>query len=363
MISLLKKLPKPPINKINWPWTEETDPNIYNLKVEWPKISIVTPSFNQGQFIEETIRSILLQNYPNLEYIIIDGGSTDNTVEVIKKYEPWITFWVSEADKGQSDAINKGLKQSTGEIFNWINSDDCLLPQALFKVGKAFTDSKTQMFIAGSHLIDSERNVIRKNYGRPLQSTEALTIALNPINQPSTFFRTMFVKQSKISSNLHYNMDYELWVKFFCRYTLKEVCKEKTYIAEYRIHDESKTNLESDRTGIAFEKAFTSEKILIFKKLANALEEEKIEYVLDKLCVTGSDYDFILPDGCKKDILRLALYLYVYELSRKLLYAKRFAEGVLLSRIIEVENYPTYMQKDVLHVKRKLKINSFLPWV
>ena len=88
---------------------------------DWPRISIVTPSYNQGQYIEETIRSILLQGYPNLEYIIIDAGSTDQTVEIIKKYEMFLSYWVSESDNGQAHAINKGLSLCTGEIFNWIN--------------------------------------------------------------------------------------------------------------------------------------------------------------------------------------------------------------------------------------------------
>ena len=97
----------------------------------YPRISIVTPSYNQGQFIEQTIRSVLLQNYPNLEYIIIDGGSTDNTVETIEKYEQYITYWVSEPDRGQSHAINKGFARCTGEIMAWLNSDDLYLPSAL----------------------------------------------------------------------------------------------------------------------------------------------------------------------------------------------------------------------------------------
>jgi len=92
---------------------------------------LITPSFNQGADIEETIRSVLLQGYPNLEYIIIDGGSSDETVDIIKKYAPWITYWVSEPDQGQSDAINKGLARATGEWVNWLNSDDFLLPGAL----------------------------------------------------------------------------------------------------------------------------------------------------------------------------------------------------------------------------------------
>ena len=110
-------------------------------------ISIVTPTYNQGQYIEQTIQSVLNQNYPNLEYIIIDGGSTDNTVEIIKKYEKHLKFWVSEKDNGQANAINKGLQYCTGEIFNWLNSDDYLEPGALLNIANAFS-SNVQM-VAG----------------------------------------------------------------------------------------------------------------------------------------------------------------------------------------------------------------------
>src|SRR3954469_25975702 len=103
-----------------------------------PKISIVTPSFNQEQFLEETILSVLNQHYPNLEYIIIDGGSKDNSVDIIKKYADRLTFWISEPDKGQSDGINKGLCRCTGEIVTWLNSDDCYLEGTLHKVANYF---------------------------------------------------------------------------------------------------------------------------------------------------------------------------------------------------------------------------------
>ena len=111
-MGLISQLPPPPPDRTGWPWTEESPrlPSHMPDGSKWPKISIVTPSYNQGKFIEKTIRSVLLQNYTNLEYIIMDGGSTDESVEIIKKYKPWLTHWGSEKDEGQSDAINRGFK-------------------------------------------------------------------------------------------------------------------------------------------------------------------------------------------------------------------------------------------------------------
>src|ERR1700741_2339226 len=106
-----------------------------------PKISIITPSYNQGKYIEQTILSVIEQGYPDYELIIIDGGSTDDTIEVIKKYESKIAYWISEKDNGQADAINKGLAKATGEIFNWINSDDILEKDALQIIGEYFLNN------------------------------------------------------------------------------------------------------------------------------------------------------------------------------------------------------------------------------
>ena len=113
----INELPSPPPGKRGWPWTEDSPqlPDTMPDGSPWPKISIVTPSLNQGPFIEETIRSVLLQGYPNLEYIIMDGGSTDESIEIIKKYEPWLAYWESEPDRGQSHAINKGFQRASGD--------------------------------------------------------------------------------------------------------------------------------------------------------------------------------------------------------------------------------------------------------
>ena len=147
----LKDLPPAPEGKRGWPWTEQTEPLPDKMAdgSDWPRISIVTPSYNQGQFIEETIRSVLLQGYPNLEYIIIDGSSDDNSVEVIKKYESWLAHWVSEPDNGQSDALNKGFHYSSGTISAYLNSDDLYFPNVFWDVADVFL-KKTDIKWLGS---------------------------------------------------------------------------------------------------------------------------------------------------------------------------------------------------------------------
>ena len=120
----VSELPKPPLGKTGWPWTLEgraTEPR-YSSGYECPQITLVTPSYNQAEFVETTIRSVLLQGYSNLEYFVMDGNSSDSSCDVIRKYEKWITAWVSESDRGQSHAINKGLAKATGRVFGWLNS-------------------------------------------------------------------------------------------------------------------------------------------------------------------------------------------------------------------------------------------------
>lgn len=135
---LLASLPPAAAGRTGWPWTVETDPPADRTTSTWPRISIVTPSFQQAAYLEETLRSVLLQNYPNLEFLVLDGGSTDGSAALIERYAPHLAYWQSRPDGGQADAINQGFSRATGEIVGWLNSDDFYLPGALLAVARAF---------------------------------------------------------------------------------------------------------------------------------------------------------------------------------------------------------------------------------
>jgi glycosyltransferase involved in cell wall biosynthesis len=207
----------------------------------YPKISIVTPSYNQGQFLEECIESILGQNYPNLEYIIMDGGSTDNSAEIIKKYEKYLTYWQSKPDNGQYQAINDGFKRTSGEIMAWLNSDDKYQPNAFFKVAATFKDFSYVEWMVGRpsywnrngnifnvepyHPTYSIKNYLKKNYTSPL------------IQQESTFWRRSLWEKAggTLKTDLVFAGDFELWIRFF-RYA--PLCSVDTLIGGYRHHGE-----------------------------------------------------------------------------------------------------------------------------
>ena len=237
----LSELPPPPPEKNGWPWTEESPqmPAVLPNGCSWPMVSIVTPSFNQAQFVEETIRSVLLQGFPNLEYIFIDGGSTDGTLDIVKKYEHWL-IWVSEQDDGQSDAINKGWGKSRGEVITWINSDDFYSPNALRLVMEKFICSTESDFICGDcNCVNAQsRNlgILRSsNFDLRRQMT-----GRNQILQPSTFFRRKILDQiGVLDVSLQYVMDYDFWVRALIAGSTMQHIPEM--FSNYRIHHHAKS--------------------------------------------------------------------------------------------------------------------------
>ena len=211
--------------------------------MQGPKISIIVPSLNQGSYIEQTILSILQQDYENREVIIIDGGSTDETVSIIKKYEDKLSYWVSEKDKGQAEAINKGLRVATGDLFNWINSDDYLEPGALIAIAKAYQASPEKKIFCGyTHCFHDKSGATSHTYRMGVKSTVVDTIMNVEMNQPGSFYKTEVVRElGYINESLHYVFDGELWFRFLCRYALDAVCFSDALIAHFRLHQASKS--------------------------------------------------------------------------------------------------------------------------
>ncbi len=226
----------------NRSWGDSSSSLKHVCKNAWPKISIITPSYNQGQYIEQTILSVINQKYPNLEYIIIDGGSTDNTVEIIKKYEKHITYWVSEPDRGQSHAINKGLERCTGDVFNWLNSDDYYAPEALIKVGEAFTNSDTYVLAGRERRINKHGQEVGISKGTTIMANLSETIGKCHIDQPSTFFRLSTLKPLlPLDETFHYLMDGELWLRYLLYWGQDQVEKTNSVLVNFRLHETSKT--------------------------------------------------------------------------------------------------------------------------
>ena len=211
----LSDLPPPPPDKTGWPWTEESPP-LRSTPPEgtpWPKVSIVTPSLNQGQFIEETIRSVLLQGYPDLEYLVVDGGSTDDTIDIVKKYGHWISHWESEPDRGQSHAINKGFARAKGEIVAWLNSDDFYLPGAVAAAARFLTAHPEAALVYGQvRVVDIKSKCLRIGPARKFTLEEAFFES--PIPQPAAFMRASAVRAAgDLDESYHFSMDYDLWLR------------------------------------------------------------------------------------------------------------------------------------------------------
>jgi glycosyltransferase involved in cell wall biosynthesis len=246
---LLIELPPPPSGKTGWPWTETSTHFIESImsNKSCPRISIITPSYNQGIYLEATVRSVLLQKYPELEFIIIDGGSTDNSVDIIRKYERWIKYWVSEPDDGQAYAIDKGIRKATGDILAWLNSDDVLCPGALHKVAEQYVRMPEVDLVYGDcDMIDQSGNVFSRFNVRAGGIIELLEE--NFISQPSAFFsRRALEKTGGLDRGLNYAMDYDLWIRIFLK--KMHVYYLPITLSQFRYHDTSKSGLKSVRFG------------------------------------------------------------------------------------------------------------------
>jgi len=237
-----------------------------------PRISLITPSFQQAGYLEECMASVQQQGYPSLEHIVVDGGSSDGSKAVIEHYAERLAWWCSEKDRGQSHAINKGLGHATGSIFGWLNSDDLLLPGALERVGQAFAADPQLLVLCG-------RRIIRASDGG--QTISPLNDAATPVewftdpvvNQQATFYRMDVVKAAGgVDEALHYVMDLDLWWRILFMFGTTSVRFVPAELAVFRYHAESKTTMDSS--------AFSRETGAVLRGLVEGSQQQDLLEVL-----------------------------------------------------------------------------------
>ena len=245
----INELPKPDTKRTGWPWTEGSPqlPDCQKDGSPWPKVSIVTPSYNQGEFIEETIRSVLLQGYPNLEYIIIDGGSSDDSVDIIQKYSPWLTAWVSEPDRGQTHAVNKGFGRCTGSILAWMNSDDTYESGAIAAVVKTMQKTSDIDVVYGNiKMTDEMGATLTELRSVPFHPQAFLYETVHITSQSAVFWkRTLLLAVGDVREELNYAMDRDLLIRFMEKGATFKFLHQT--LGTYRCHSGAKTSSDKSR--------------------------------------------------------------------------------------------------------------------
>lgn len=274
-------------SKTDWPWAEESPQLPDNMPGDsidrlrpcsgqagqmapWPRVSIVTPSYNQAAYIEATIRSVLLQGYPNLEYIVMDGGSTDGSVDIIRKYEPYLAYWTSGSDRGQADALSKGFERATGQILGFVNSDDILLPDALLAVARFLMRHTTVHLVVGkSLLVDSDGRTIMPVMGLPPSFHSLLFSGCRGFKQPATFWsREAFFEVGGLDTSFPLTFDFEFFLRLVRKYSAHRI---NQYVAAFRIHPQSVTSTKQDAIFIEHQRVLRHHGLDSYSRLIRAL--------------------------------------------------------------------------------------------
>ncbi|MBO9701646.1 MAG: glycosyltransferase [Sporocytophaga sp.] len=302
------------------------------------KISVITPSFNQGQYLEETIVSVINQGYDNLELIIIDGNSSDNSVEIIHKYESHLTYWISEPDKGQSEAINKGLKKANGDIIMWLNSDDMLLPGTLARVNEYFNNHPNADIIHGEALLFGEK-INEKVIGKDKEDLKFKYLAYIPFPQPSSFVRKkVWDKIGGVNQSLHYGMDFEFYAKAFLAGFV--FMKVDDLFSKYRIHKYSKSNDDLN---------FAKDWAKVFSKILRSVSRgsQMIQWLSKVGIYQEEESVFELSERIDVDHLRKSLLYHLFIQAHYHYNALSLEKAHNISELVKTIDYEFYIEKDL----------------
>lgn len=314
------------------------------------KISIITPCYNAASYIEQTINSILNQGYSNLEYIIIDGGSTDGTIEIIKKYADKLAYWVSEPDNGQSDAINKGIAVATGEIFNWINADDYLEPNVLNLIATEFLENEIDVVCTKTNLVDVNGLFLRINEATHIDWSFQRLMSYFGLNQQGMYWKLDVIRElNGVNSSFNYGMDLDLWKRYLLSFGLDRTKKTNLISANFRL-------LETSKTGSDFEinaHLFQEENNAALMQYANEQGEayvKGIQYLFPnykKDLVNKKVHSMLPKQFVKKWLLEL-----FYSKAKEFFYANNFKATHALIKLIPLTEYSGDELKNLKSFKR-----------
>lgn len=243
LAATMSELPHPLVDRIGWPWTANSRqlPATMPSGAPWPRVSIVTPSYNQAAYLEEAIRSVLLQGYPNLEYIVMDGGSTDGSAEIIERYEPWLSYLRIGPDGGQADALARGFEQASGEILAWLNSDDRYRPGALVRAARFFAERPKVVFGNGDVCyMDADGHQLERIYAVRASYLLTANMGRHGWPQQGCFWRRWAYEEvGGIDDQFRFCMDRDLFLRLARMGPTRRIPGPS--LADFRIHDEAKS--------------------------------------------------------------------------------------------------------------------------
>ncbi|HRH70954.1 MAG TPA: glycosyltransferase family 2 protein [Flavobacteriales bacterium] len=297
-----------------------------------PRISLVTPSFMQAAFLDGCLTSVREQAYPSLEHIVVDGGSTDGSVQLIEQASSTLAWWCAEKDQGQSHAINKGLSHATGDVFGWLNSDDLLLPGSLAQVGAAFAADPDLVVYGGRRILRSMTDVDTPSGLDDASRPDAL-FTDPKVNQQSTFYRLGVVKAiGGVETALHYAMDLELWWQVLFAQGTDHLRFDALDLAVFRYHPDSKT--------VRDQAAFRSETAAILRQLAVQVDQHDLVAVLDQGYPDRIALRPMSVDGSKAPIIRRMIVRFLLKWNHMVHERSQFEMMRLFRRTVDLRTIP-----------------------